>query len=281
MPPIRLGCVQYLNTLPLIEGLSCWKDAELAAAVPSRLIGMLHAGEVDLALASIVDAVDPRIVALPVGMIGCDGPTLTVRLFARVPIAAITSVGVDTDSHTSAILMQVLLARRFNIRPRLIDFDARERVFSGAREPAGPDAVLLIGDKVVTDAPSTTDFPHQLDLGQAWNDLTGLPFVYAVWMCRAGEEYSDRVQAAAAALDRQRRHNATRLDWVVARRAEERRWPPDLAAEYIGRLLKYEVGDREREAVELFVKWAHELGLCAGGPITWAEVGAAPAAHPG
>ncbi len=285
----RIGCVQYLNTLPLIEGLRSWRDAEIVPAVPSRLIGMLRSGEVDVALASVVDAVgsagegrvggageDPGagVVILPVGMIGCDGPTLTVRLFSRVPMNQIRSVGVDTDSHTSAVLMQVVLSRKWGLRPRVVDFDATPRGESAARRPGGSatDALLLIGDKVVTDPPDQSEFPHQLDLGAAWKEMTGLPFVYAVWMCRAGEEQGLAVRTCAAMLDRQRRRNAMRLGWIVRSRASERHWPEEQAAEYVGTLLKYDVGEAEREAVGRFVRWAGELGLCpAGVEPVWAE----------
>ena len=87
MEPIRVGCVSYLNTVPLIEGLERCEGVELVRAVPSRLGAMLEAGEVDVALASLIDAARSRIplAALPVGMIGCDGPTMTVRLFSNVP----------------------------------------------------------------------------------------------------------------------------------------------------------------------------------------------------
>ncbi|HMN39992.1 MAG TPA: menaquinone biosynthesis protein [Phycisphaerales bacterium] len=285
MDPVRIGCVKYLNTLPLIEGLRTWRDCELVAAVPSRLIDMLIGDEVDVALASVIDAARQSATLLPVGMIGCDGPTLTVRLFSRVPIEAIATVGADTDSHTSVVLMQVLLWKMHGRRVRVLDFDAREHMVvglpppsllrsdtspAGAGEGAEPDALLLIGDKVVTDAPDAAIYPHQLDLGTAWKDLTGLPFVYAVWMCRAGEEDSLTMQAAAKMLERTRRHNQTRLGWIVASRAEERHWPEDLAAKYLGSYLKYDIGEPEREAVEKFLRWAAELGLCAASEARWA-----------
>jgi chorismate dehydratase len=295
MEPVRIGCVKYLNTLPLIEGLRAWRDCELVAAVPSRLIDMLLGGEVDVALASVIDAARasgqttggtpvPQTTLLPVGMIGCDGPTLTVRLFSRVPIEEIETVGADTDSHTSVVLMQVLLWKKFGRRVRVVDYDAREHMVVGRKETpppsslrsdtspagAGEVALLLIGDKVVTDAPSEAEYPHQMDLGAAWKELTGLPFVYAVWMCRGGEEGSLKVQAAAKMLDRARRHNATRLDWIAESRSEERHWPRDLAAKYLGTYLKYDVGEPEREAVEKFLRWAGEMGLCAGGEPVWA-----------
>lgn len=277
MAPIRIGCVKYLNTLPLIEGLRSWRDADLTTAVPSRLIDLLLTSQVDVALCSVIDAARhaDRVRLLTAGMIGCDGPTLTVRLFSRVPIGSIRTVGVDTDSHTSAVLMQVILSRRYHVHPRIVDFDARERMVTGGGGP-DPDALLLIGDKVVTDPPSITDYPHQLDLGEEWKRLTGLPFVYAAWMCRAGEDTSLNVRTAADMLDRQRRHNATRLGWIVNTRSAERHWPTDTAAEYVGHLLKYGLDAPERESIDKFIAWAHELNLCPSASVTWAEATTEP-----
>lgn len=272
MPTVRIGCVQYLNAVPLIEGLRTWKDGEVITAVPSRLIHMLMDKQVDVALASVIDAAvwsgsGTGAVLLPAGMIGCDGPTLTVRVFSRVEPSRITRVHVDTDSHTSRALCAVVLRRLTGRVVELVDFDARERVAPASPSPIGewPEAVLLIGDKVITDPPPAGVYPHQLDLGAAWKELTGLPFVYAVWMCRAGEEDSEAVRTAFVVLDRARRHNQTRMDWVVATHASKKHWPLDQAQNYLGRLLRYEVGEPEREAVEKFVRMAAELGLAGSG----------------
>jgi chorismate dehydratase len=276
MNPVRIGCVKYLNTLPLVQGLGAWRDATLVSAVPSRLIDLLMDDGpegVDVALCSVIDAARaPRpVTLLPVGMIGCDGPTLTVRLFADRPVDDIDRLWADTDSHTSVALARVILHARSGGAGGLVpvsDFDARDRASAGA--PAGehfperagwPPAVLLIGDKVVTDAPPKDLYPVELDLGEAWHAMTGLPFVYALWMCRAGEESRPEIRAAAAVLDRARRHNATRADWLVGSSAPERRWPEALASTYLGELLRYDVGDREREAVGEFLRRAADLGL--------------------
>ena len=271
MTPVRIGCVKYLNTLPLIEGLSVWRDAQVTSAVPARLIDMLLTSEVDVALASVIDAAKNRgrVSILPVGMIGCDGPTMTVRVFSRVPFELARLIGADTDSHTSVALLRVIMSRRFGVSPRIVDYDAREHVAPGESIP--PDALLLIGDKVETDPPDAEAYPHTLDLGEAWKELTGLPFVYAVWMCRAGEEDSIPVRTAASVLDRARRHNATRIDWLVGARAAERGWDPADAADYLGRKLRFEVGEPEREAIARFVEECAALGVCKGGALNWAE----------
>lgn len=269
-PPTRLGCVSFLNTLPLIEGLGKLADARLTLTAPARLVDLLLQNEVDMGLLSVIDyqrSPEP-LVMLPVGMIGCDGPTLTVRLFSSVPIERLTRVHADIDSHTSIALLRIILAERCSLSPEVVDFDVDAHRASGS---AWPEAMLVIGDKVVTDAPPAVRYPHQLDLGQEWKSLTGLPFVYATWMCREGEV--ERVRPMAAMLDRQRRHNATRLDWIVQQRASVRGWPNDLAGHYLKDLLRFDVSELHRAAVDRFFDLAQRHGVIAGRrPSVWAEV---------
>lgn len=267
METVRIGCVQYLNTLPMIEGVAAWREAELVPAVPSRLIGMLRRREVDLAICSVIDAADPDITLLPVGMIGCDGTTRTVRVFSRVPFDRVTRLHADTDSHTSVALAQVVLKHAYS---RNVEVAPLEAIQVG--DGQWPETVLLIGDKVETNPPRAEEgFVHQLDLGEAWKELTGLPFVYAVWMCRRGDEQEPRVTMAASVLARSRMHNRTRLDWLVQSHAAERGWNAEHAGEYLGRLLRFDVGDREREAVGRFISMAYGMGLVNHPRVQWAD----------
>ncbi len=265
MSGVRIGIVEYLNTAPLIDGLVGTAGLELVRAVPSRIIDLLLGDRVDIGLVSLIDtARSPRPLAiLPAGMIGCDGPTLTVRLFSSVPIDRITRVHADTDSHTSVCLAKILFDRLYGLHPRFLDYDAREQAGEGLADPGSggpwPEALLLIGDKVVSDCPAAVRYPHQLDLGEAWRGFTGLPFVYAVWACRA-----DRVDALrpwAALLDRTRRRNLARADRVVAEHAPEHGWPLDLAGEYLGHRLRYDFDDRAAEGARRFLRLASESGL--------------------
>lgn len=284
MDPVRIACVRYLNTAPLVEGLDKLEGVTLIPTVPSRIADAVASGDADVGLVSIVDAVLCRtpLALLPVGMIGCDGPTHTVRLFSAVPLGSMTTLHADTDSHTSVVLARVLLKQMHGVAPEVVAFDARERVehraassmpvgASRTLEEAWPESVLLIGDKVVTDHPPEGRYPHQLDLGEAWKQLTGLPFVYAMWMCRQADLQNPRLALAAEVLDRQRRHNATRLDWIVAKRAPDARWPVDVASRYVRELLHYTVGEREREAISKFLSLAHEQGLVPKANLAWAD----------
>ena len=259
--PIRVGVVSFVNTLPLIDGLERLGDLELRQSVPSLLVDQLLAEEVEIALCSSIDYQrSPQpLVMLPAGALGCDGPTMTVRLYSTVPIERITTVHCDTDSHTSIALMRILLAEVFKITPNTIDYNAREHV-AGNRPLDWPDAMLLIGDKVVTDSPPAVRYPHQLDLGEAWRDMTSTPFVFAAWMGLATADH-DRLRAASAILDRQRRANRLKLDSIVHYRARPRNWPSDLAAQYLKQRLVYDFGEAQRRGLELFFTKAHQHGL--------------------
>ena len=258
---IRLGVVSFVNTLPLIDGLDGLADVELHHTVPSLLLDKLLADEVDLALCSSIDfqRSPMPLVVVPCGLLGCSGTTLTVRLYSSRPLAEIDEVYCDTDSHTSIVLLQILLRELHGVTPRLVEFDAREHVARN-RPVDWPETMLLIGDKVVTDSPPAVRYPHQLDLGAAWMDHTGLPFVFALWLARR-ETDTTLLAIAATILDHQRRHNRLRLDRIVRHRAEPRGWPADLAAGYLREKLDFELTRAHRDGLELFFDKAVEHGL--------------------
>jgi chorismate dehydratase len=259
--PVRIGVVSFLNTLPLIDGLERLSNLELCSSVPSRLIDQLTRGEVEIGLCSSIDyqRSEVPLVLLPAGLLGCDGATMTVRLYSQVPAERIGRVHCDADSHTSIALLQILMREVMDIDPEIVEYDARRKV-AGDVPVEWPQTMLLIGDKVVTDAPPATVYPHQLDLGELWRRHTGAPFVFAAWMARHDADRR-RLATAAAALDRQRRHNQQRLDRIVHQHAASRNWPLELARQYLTRRLVYEYTPEREAALELFFRKAREHGL--------------------
>jgi chorismate dehydratase len=244
----RVASVSFLNARPLIWGLENDHRVTLDLAVPSRLAGLLESGASDVALLPTIDyqrLPDLRIV--PAGGIGCDGPTLTVRIFAQQPIERISTLACDTDSHTSVALARVILAERHRIHPEFIDLTrATGRV---------DEARLLIGDKVVCDEPR--GFEHQYDLGAEWKELTGLPFVFAVWTARADVDLGDLPQRLAQA----RRAGLDNVRQIIDRHGVPRGWPAGLALQYLTVYLKFDIGDRQLQAIERFHALAARHGI--------------------
>ena len=293
----RIAAVGFLNALPLIEGLSQLSTLSLTLAAPSKIVGMLTRGEADLALASIADVARSTIplTLVPVGMIGSPGATMTVRIFSRVPMREITMLHADTDSHTSVVLAQLLLRQMYTIMPTVAPLNAAaiksNLLNNGSTQPetkpeTKPEAMLLIGDKVVTNPPSLAEYPHVLDLGEAWHAWTNLPFMYACWMCRteslSSPESNARIRLGADILDRQRRHNATRISWIARTRATSAGWPVELAEEYLSRTLSYEIDALERHAALRFLNEAHAQGFLPACTPAWLDTqqSAAPTVAP-
>ncbi|HYE19887.1 MAG TPA: menaquinone biosynthesis protein [Tepidisphaeraceae bacterium] len=250
---LRVGSVSFLNAKPLIWGLGEQGDIDLSLAVPSKLIDGLRDRSLDVALLPVIDYQRlGGLCVVPSGGIGCDGETLTVRIFSTRPVERIRTLACDTDSHTSVALARVIFAERYGIRPEFVDWH-RE----GSASPQC-DARLLIGDKVVCEEPA--GFEHQVDLGSAWKALTGLPFVFAVWTARQGVELGD----LPARLERAKRGGLGHVREIVEKYAVGRGWPAGLAWQYLTVYLKFDVGPREMEAIRLFHQLAAKHGAIAG-----------------
>ena len=254
--PLRLGVVRFLNTQPIISGLEVCDDICLTEAVPSRLINLLEQGEVDAALCSSIDYQQSTapLVILPAPSLGCIGATKTVRLYSTMPFETLDEVSCDSDSHTSVVLLQVLLREGYARQVNVVPFDA------AVENVEWPPAVMLIGDKVISGSPPPGRYPYQMDLGEAWHELTGLPFLFGIWLAGADLDPDD-ARRIVSILDRQHRYNRVHSETLVGRESRARNWPQDTAEEYLSSGIRYEFGQLQREGLERFFELAAAHGL--------------------
>ena len=250
---LRVASVGFINARPLLEGLERDDALSLSLDVPSGLLRRLRDGSADVALLPTIDLQrEPDLSILPCGGIGCDGPTLTVRLFSQTPFDQVTTLACDPDSHTSVALARIILKRVYNVEPDRIDLYA-------ARGNPG-EARLLIGDKVVCEEPA--GFEHQLDLGGAWKQLTGLPFVFAVWTARDGVEVGD----LPSKLSKAREAGLANVQSLINKYAIPRGWPAGVALQYYTQYLRFGIGEPQLEAIRRFHAMAAEDGIIANPP---------------
>lgn len=191
---------------------------------------------------------------VPAGGIGCDGATLTVRLFADRPFDQVRTVVADPDSHTSVALLRCLWRARYGVDPRLVQPAAGAKPLDPLG--TGAHAALLIGDKVVPELERLPE-AQQLDLGDAWKRHTGRPFVFATWMARQDTQLGDAPARLAGLLDR----NLAGLDTLIDRYSAEHGWPTDLARQYVGEYLRYRVGPAELDAIAAFYAACADAGV--------------------
>src|SRR5207244_10625590 len=116
-----IGAVNYLNTKPLIHELEVLApEAELVLDVPSRLADLLADARLDVALIPAIEYFRAGgYTILPNIAIASRGPVLSVTLFSRVPWQEIRCVALDEGSRTSAVLAQILLRKRYAVRPEI------------------------------------------------------------------------------------------------------------------------------------------------------------------
>jgi chorismate dehydratase len=241
---LRLGSVPYLNARPLLEGLD--EAGPVRLEVPSRLAGLLAAGELDVALTPVVEAFDhPALRIVPVGAVTAHGKVESVLLFCREAPERARTVALDTSSRTSADLVRVLYAHRWGGRPRFVP---RAPDPDLGANPA--DAVLLIGDPALRAAtgPRSWTGPPPVDLGEEWARWTGLPFVFAVWLARDAAVAAAATPLLAQALARGR----LAIDRIARDGAREHGLDPGRVRAYLTESLAYDLGERERQGMERF-----------------------------
>jgi chorismate dehydratase len=253
---IRIGAVEYLNTKPLICELErLAPEAELILEVPSRLADRLARGQLEVALIPAIEYFRTGPYAIvPDIAIASRGPVLSVTVFSQVPWDRIRHLALDEGSRTSAALVQVLLRQRDGIEPRLTPLPL-------AREAGEIDteAVLLIGDRAMR--ASLPGFPYSYDLGQEWQEWTGLPFVYAVWAVRP----EVNLGAVAEALGEAKRRGRAQVARLAHEEAPRLGLDAGFCRRYLTNIIHFDLGPRELAGLRRFYALACELGLAPEG----------------
>ena len=251
---LRVGVVHYLNSWPLawsfLRGGAPPAGVEPVYLPPAKVAEGLASG--DLAAGLVPSAELQRIPGLAVvpGLcIASQREVKSVLLVSRVPFADIRTLALDESSRTSAVLVQVLLAERFGVRPAAVPFRPDLEAML-----ATADAALLIGDPALR---VDRNGYEVIDLAAEWRALTGLPFVFAVWAVTPGAAGSDLPRVLAESLAQAERE----MPRLVAEAAAHGRLPVDEVEAYFAHNLSYRLGVAERTSLAEFFRRAHRHGL--------------------
>ncbi len=194
---LRIGRIPYINCYPVYGGIDRGVvplDGQLVDGIPTTLNRLMSNGELDVSVVSAVEyARDARrYLLLPELGITSDGPVRSVMLFSRRPPETLTGarVLVSKSSMTSVALLELLFEHVWRARPEFVLGDA-ELVDVSRFDEEPHDARLVIGDaalRIFDEANRGGEwaekYPYRIDLGAAWKEWTGLPFVFAVWVAQ-------------------------------------------------------------------------------------------------
>jgi chorismate dehydratase len=257
--PIRIGAVSYLNAKPLYHRLETIAPcAVLSIDLPSRLADRLASGDLDVALIPSVEflrGAERGYEILPGFAIATRGAVRSVKLLSRVPWDRVERLALDDGSRTSQVLARLWLEERHGVRPRTI-----ETLPIGVPVlESTADAILVIGDRAmrVPDEP----FPEVVDLGEAWREMTGLPFVFALWVVRPGAELGDLPDCLA----RCRTEGLADAAQLAVEAGTRLGLDVQMCYDYLTRNLSYELGEPELAGLRRFATMAADKGLAPGG----------------
>jgi chorismate dehydratase len=253
---LRLCSVDYLNSAPLVWGLLHGPRQDLfdlTFRVPSECADLVASGAVDIGNIPVIEMSRQNLELVPGVGVATRGAVRSILLVSKRPLAEIRTLAADSSSRTSVTLTRIVLARRYGAEPLFLPCAPD---LTGMLDQA--DAALIIGDPALRLDPAT--LPYQVaDLGQEWTEMTGLPMVFAVW---AGHQ-RHITPAVVKALNDSCRYGRDHLDDIVKIDGAARGIPETLARDYLTHHIVNELGPREYEGLELYLRYAREALVAA------------------
>jgi len=249
----RLAVVSFLNTRPLVHALETGRIEhrfELSYHVPSRCAERLHSGKADAALIPSIEVARgtvPYSIVPEVG-ISSRGAVRSVLLLHRTEPPDIRTLALDVNSRTSNVLSRIVLQKRYRCTPDILHAPP-----DPGRMLDDADAAVIIGDAAL--AVETTSC-CVIDLGKAWDELTGLPFVYACWAGRSDALNPGQTRQ----LIRAKALGVREIPHIAATCASTQSGSAEFYADFMGRKIRYDFGRADLEGLNLFFRYAHEMG---------------------
>jgi chorismate dehydratase len=219
---MRIGCVPYDHAKPFAGG---WNSGEVIWGHPKELVGRLKRGEMDLALVPVWEVLTGSPYRVVDGLaVGSRGEVRSVAVFHDKPLEECGGISLTPHSMSSVQLWRVVSKGALGFR---------------LEEKESGEARLRIGDEALREWTERKG-RGVTDLGKAWWDWTGKPFVFAVWALRnefkpkLGEIEKFRKECLAG----------------IAKRAELAEG--EMEKEYLTKCIRYELGREEKEGMAEF-----------------------------
>ncbi len=180
---LNVGQIDYANVYPIFHHLQKLDGFNLVKGVPSYLNTAIREGAIDLSPCSCIEyARNPEnYYIIPNISISGIHEVQSVLLFSDVPIEELggEEVYLTSESGTSIVLFEILMRERYGITPNF------------TKDNPNAKAKVYIGDTALFGYYNDKS-KYIYDLGTLWNEFTGLPFVFALWIIRKEKADRDR-----------------------------------------------------------------------------------------
>jgi len=268
MPRIRISCVQYLNTAPLVWGFTHGPLAgkyDLSFTVPSQCADQLARGEVDVAIVPAIECQRiANLVVFPGMAIASKHSVRSLLVISKVPITRARHLALDTSSRATVAFVRLMVLgwwSRHGVLMRLADAAPDLPAMLATN-----DAALIIGDPALRLAerheagepllPSAEPL-HIYDVVSEWREWTGLPAVMAVWAARrdvATPELFADFQAS-------KEYGLAHIPEIAANASATLGLPQPHLESYLRDNIDYSLDDDNRAGLNLYFEKAAHAGL--------------------
>lgn len=260
---IRLGKISYLNCLPYYFELdkNDYFDFQYFESYPQEINRAMRAGELDIAPVSSLEYLNhqDQYLILPDQSISSHNFSSSVLLFSKEELLLLQDkeIAVSRESLSSVALLKILFHYRYHIKASFVKKAAQPqemlKTFS---------AGLVIGNEALFYTPK--DFVYKYDLGELWWQWTEKPFCFALWVVsrQFAEENPAEVANFVTVLRERRIKNLGNIESLI-KNSLNLSFLDKKFSKIFGYLfnLYYDLDESTLEGLNLFYKYAHELGL--------------------
>ncbi|MBE0582449.1 MAG: menaquinone biosynthesis protein [Desulfofustis sp.] len=262
---VRIGMVAYINTAPIH---TIWKERQYPAEWrmiedhPAALNEQLAAGEIDLGFVSSHEyGIRPELYRILGDLsISANGPVGSVFLFSRIKPEKLAGemVLLSAQSKTSVCLVRIVLERFYGVQPVYCCGEVADARRLGAQ------GILAIGDDALR-LKLEGSYQYCVDLGEAWQQQTDLPFVFAV--CAVRDDFCRRQPELVARVHRElvscRDEGIRQLGRVCQLAAPRIPMEVDACFSYL-QAIQYDLDDAKQRALATFYRSLVAFGEASG-----------------
>jgi len=263
---LKVGRIHFLNLYPIFYSLvKSVGSYEFIDGYPSMLNSMLRRGEIDVSPSSSIEYLRyPEEYELIKGhSISAKGEIRSILLISKYPIEQLKGkrISATHQSETSKALLEIILKKFIKV-----DIPVHETDLPLEQALGSFDAYLSIGDEALRAGKNGGEF-YKYDLGALWHKFTGTSFVFALWIAR-----KDSIKKNEGLFERLREDLGRAKEYAIGHLMEIANsraliksgivdWltPEELVSYW--KIISYGLGEAEMKGLELFGKYAGELGL--------------------
>lgn len=233
---MKIGFVKFLNAVPFTE-----ISRDVIYDIPSKINALLREKKLDVAFASSIEYLRGDYEYLPGICLAAHGSVGSVHFYLRKGCSLEgAAIHLDPASATSNTLFKILVERYWKCKVRYVE----------SQEEC--DGFIKIGDEALI-YPSIVGY-ETYDLSTLWNEMTHLPFVFALFIKQKGLDTTELERELNFSLERFINNFHHNIDAIAKRSG----LPRSLLETYY-KQCHYRLGPKELEGLKRFGELENEL----------------------